>query len=142
MGLFNFGSASAKIKDAREAYLGVIFAAMACDGQIEQEEVNSLMQILSNKKTFARMDIRSSLKTIQTLFGEKGSIGLVKDGVEFLNADQRLTVFATAADFLLADGLVKTAEENFLMELKSVFEISDEVAKNLVEALVIKNREL
>lgn len=51
MGLFNWGGSKPEIKDEKEAFLAIIYAAIAADGVVEPEEMNALAVTLANKKS-------------------------------------------------------------------------------------------
>ncbi len=141
MGIFNFGS-SKKIKGAKEAYFAVIFAAMSADGRIDEEEVNTLLHVVSNKKMFRNMDLSDTYKKVMELFTDVGSAGMVKVAAPMLSKEQRKTAFVTAVDFLLSDGCVGKDEEKFLNAMQEAFNYDDQIVKNVKEVIVWKNREL
>ena len=141
MGLFNWGGSKPEIKDEKEAFLAIIYAAIAADGVVEPEEMNALAVTLANKKIFRGIDLKDSFKRINKIHQETGTVmGLIAASAPKISEGYKLTVFATAADFLLTDGNVVGAEEKMLMDLKDALEIADDVAKNIVDVLVIKNK--
>ena len=141
MGLFNWDGSKPEIKDEKEAFLAIIYAAIAADGVVEPEEMNALAVTLANKKIFRGINLQDSFKRINKIHKESGTVlGLIAASAPKISADYKLTVFATAADFLLSDGSVDGAEEKMLIDLKDALEIADDVAKNIVDVLVIKNK--
>lgn len=142
MALFNLGSSSGKIKGAKEAYFSVIFAAMAADGRIDDEEVNSLLHIVSNKKVFRNVDLSKTYKKVMDLFTDAGSAGMVKVAAPILNKEQKKTAYVTAVDFLLTDGVIGKDEEKFLNAMTEAFKYDKELERKIVDVIMWKNREL
>jgi uncharacterized tellurite resistance protein B-like protein len=141
MGLFNFGGAKPEIKDEKEAFLAIIYASIAADGVVEPEEMNALAVTLANRKIFRGMNVNDAIKRINKIHRESGSVlGIIEAAAPKVSEDYKNTVFATAVDFLLSDGEVAQAEEKMLYDLKAALNISDDVAKNIVDVIVIKNK--
>jgi len=141
MGIFNFGGAKPELKDEKEAYLAVIYAAIAADGVVEQEEVNTLLNYIANKSVFRGIDLKGAFKRIQQIHKESGTVqGIIAAAADKITDDYKPTVFASAVDFMLADGNVGSAEEKMLYDLKAAFGLSDELSKKIVDVIVIKNK--
>ena len=141
MGLFNFGGAKPEIKDEKEGYLAIIYAAIAADGIVEQEEINALLVTIANKSIFRGLDLNDAFKRIQKIHKESGTVkGIIEAAAPKISEGYKATVFATAVDFMLSDGTVASAEEQMLYDLKSALNISDSMAKNIVDVIVIKNK--
>ena len=141
MGIFNFGGSKPEIKDEKEAFLAIIYAAIAADGVVEPEEMNTLAVTLANRAIFRGIDLNGTLKRINKIHKESGSVlGIIEAAAPKVRENYKNTIFATAVDFLLSDGEVASAEEKMLYDLKAALNISDEVAKNIVDVIVIKNK--
>jgi hypothetical protein len=141
MGIFNFGGAKPEIKDEKEAFLAVIYAAIAADGVVEPEEMNALAVTLANRKIFRGINLNDTFKRINKIHKESGSVlGIIEAAAPKITDEYKNTVFATAVDFLLSDGSVDGAEEKMLYDLKAALNIPDDVAKNIVDVIVIKNK--
>jgi uncharacterized tellurite resistance protein B-like protein len=141
MGLFNFGGAKPEIKDEKEAFLAIIYAAIAADGVVEPEEMNALTVTLANRSIFRGLDLNGTFKRINKIHKESGSVlGIIEAAAPKVSEGYKNTVFATAVDFLLSDGDVAAAEEKMLYDLKAALNIADDVAKNIVDVIVIKNK--
>lgn len=141
MGLFNFGGAKPEIKDEKEAFLAIIYSAIAADGVVEPEEMNALVVTLANRKVFRGIDLNDTFKRINKIHKESGSVlGIIEAAAPKVTDGYKETVFATAVDFLLSDGNVAGTEEKMLYDLKAALNISDAAAKNIVDVIVIKNK--
>jgi hypothetical protein len=97
MGLFNFGGAKPEIKDEKEAFVAIIYAAIAADGVVEQEEWNTLLVTLANRQIFRGMDLRSIFNRIGKIHKESGSVlGIIEAAAPKVSEGMKATVFATA----------------------------------------------
>lgn len=141
MGLFNFSGAKPEIKDEAEAYLAIIYAAIAADGVVEQEEMNNLIITIANKRIFRSIKLDDAFKRIQKIHKESGTVqGIIAAAAPKVTDAYKATVFATAMDFLIADGSVSGSEEKMLYDLKDALQIPDDQAKNIVDVIMIKNK--
>ena len=68
-----------------------IFAAMAADGRIDESEVNTLLNVVSNKKMFKNLDLSDTYKKVMDLFTDEGSAGMVKVAAPLLGKEQKKT---------------------------------------------------
>jgi tellurite resistance protein len=145
MGLFDkvFGGNQPQKMTPQDAFTGVIMSAVASDGVITQEEAMSVIAILSRMKLYQGMNdgqIRKMLdKTVDTL-KKQGPGVLIAGAKETLPTELRDTAFATAADLVLADGVVEDSEKKFLEDLQKAMGVPDDLALKITEVMVIKNR--
>ena len=70
----------------------------------------------------------------------QGSDVLLKTAIASLPHHLHDTAFAVATDLILADGEVTEEEEDLLQHLYTHLNIPDEKAKNIVDAMIIKNK--
>lgn len=142
MGFFNFGNSSDNtIADEKEAFFAIIFACIAADGSIEDEEINNLITVVSNKTMFRNFAVTPTFHAMARLHKNLGgSEALVKLAAPMISNRLKATAFATAVDFALADGSVGHEEERLIYTLKDALGIDDSLAKNIVDVIVIKNQ--
>lgn len=57
-----------------------------------------------------------------------------------ISSDLKTTAFAIAADLVLADSIETVEEEAFLAKLATLLNVSDELASQIIEVMLIKNR--
>jgi Tellurite resistance protein TerB. len=65
---------------------------------------------------------------------------LFKAALETLPDELKETVFAVTTDIALADGEVSEEEEELLNDLYGALGISEEVALNIIDVMLIKNK--
>lgn len=70
----------------------------------------------------------------------EGPAALVAASVGSLPEDLKLTAFACAVDIALADGVVEDEEKEVINQLAEALEISEQIAIQIIEVLIIKNK--
>lgn len=147
MGLFDnlFGDKSAdrRALTEAEAFAGLLMAAAASDGHAGRQEIADLRTILARMKLFADLTDgrwRMLSDTLFRLLKRDGALGLADRCVAALPADLRDCAFANACDLILADGTVEDAERAFLEHLQRALDLDPDIALNIVEVMITKNK--
>ncbi len=146
MGLFDslFGGMEGNSKlNSQEAFAGVLLGASACDGHIADDEVQGLMTALLRMKLYQRFTDKNYNQMFNKLMGvlkKKGVDVLVDACTEALPAELRDTAFANACDIVLADGVVEPDEKEFVDNLQRKLAIASDVALEIVQIMVVKNK--
>ena len=145
MGLFDkvFGGSQPEKLNAQEAFTGVLFAAVAADGVINQEEMISVIAVINRMKLYKgsnEKQMKAILEKVTNILKKQGPSPIIAAAKETLTPEMKETAFAVAADLVLADGTVEEAEKKLLEELQQALEIPDALAIKISEVLVIKNR--
>lgn len=125
-----------------EAAHGILLSVIASDGDIGDEEVDTINLIVNRHPIFRTQSAADHKRMVD----EQLSI-LRKQGVDVLSEKAagdlperlRATVFALAVDFVLADGQVDQAEERLIEKLRSQLGIGLEDAEAVVGVLSQKN---
>lgn len=108
----------------------VAFCAMACDGEIQKEEIEELK--IMDKKTsyFAEINLSDELKQLIENFKEKGTKVIEELFVSLretqLNPIQELLVLEVALRIINADNIHDENEVKFIHLLRSKLELHDE----------------
>lgn len=126
-----------------EAFIGITLLAIAADGYIAKEEVEVLATTLSRLKMFRSYSNDVIASTIDRLMGviqRQGAETLLSAAVATLPHDLYETIFAVTTDIVLADGEVSPEEEVLLNELHQLLNIPDDLALQIINVMVIKNR--
>ncbi|MEH2234754.1 tellurite resistance TerB family protein [Nostoc sp.] len=126
-----------------EAFAVIILAATASDGYLSVEQANSITSVLSRMKLFKsyphEMMNRLFDKILGILQGD-GFNPLFNAAKNSLSQDLREAAFAVATDLVLAEGIVAEEEKNFLNDLYQALGVSSEIAIQIVQVILIKNR--
>jgi len=147
MGLFDkvFGkeTAASGVLDKQESFLAIALAVSAADGHISQSEVNGIISYLSRMKMFENISGNRMQAMFDNLIGiirRQGVGPLVNMARASLPTELRQTAFACAVDIALADGVIEQDEQNLLEELQKVLEVPENIALNIIQVMIIKNR--
>ena len=126
-----------------EAFAVIILVATASDGYLSVEQANSITSVLSRMKLFKsyphEMMNRLFYKILGILQGD-GFNSLFNAAKDSLSQDLREAAFAVATDLVLAEGIVAEEEKNFLNDLYQALGVSSEIAIQIVQVILIKNR--
>lgn len=147
MGLFDkvFGVQS-QVQEAlspAEAFSAIMLAATASDGYLSDEEARGISSALSRMKLFRSYSNDVINRMFDKLLGilrREGIDTLFNIAKESLPYDLREAAFAVATDLVLADGVVTQEEQEFLNDLYQALGISGDVATQIVQVMLIKNR--
>ncbi|TAN88165.1 MAG: Tellurite resistance protein TerB [Phormidium sp. SL48-SHIP] len=126
-----------------EAFIGITLLAIAADGYIAKEEMQVLVTTLCRLKMFRSYSSDVIASTIDRLMGviqRQGPEALLSAAVATLPHDLYETTFAITTDIILADGEVSPEEEVLLNELHQLLNIPDELAVQIINVMIIKNR--
>jgi tellurite resistance protein len=126
-----------------EAFAVIILAATASEGYLSTEQTNCITSMLSRMKLFKSYsnELMNRLfdKILGILQGEDFNF-LFNAAKESLSQDLREAAFAVATDLVLAEGIVNDEEKNFLNDLYQALGVSSEIAIQIVQVMLIKNR--
>ncbi len=147
MGLFDAGlgseSQTQTALNPEEAFAVIILMATASDGYLSVEQANSITSVLSRMELFEsyphEMMNRLFEKILGILQGD-GFNALFNAAKDSLSQDLREAAFAVATDLVLAEGIVDEEDKNFLNDLCQALGVSREIAIQIVEVILIKNR--
>ncbi|MDJ0800901.1 MAG: tellurite resistance TerB family protein [Calothrix sp. MO_167.B12] len=126
-----------------EAFAAVLLATVAADGYLADEEIQVMSASLSRMELFRSYPndvIRRIFDKLCGITKRQGSDNLIKNAIGSLPNHLHDTVFAVAADLVLADGEVTEEEENILNYLYTNLDIPDDKARNIVDVMIIKNK--
>ncbi len=145
MGLFDklTGGGSDAPFNKQEGFAAIMLAVVAADGEISEEEIEDYVSRLSRMRLFADMSSSETSRMIDKLFKVKSKGGpdaLVGRGVPALTPELKETAFAVAVDMIFADGSVEDAEKHLVEKLQTELGITDDLASQIIDVMVIKHR--
>lgn len=145
MGLFDkvFGGNQPAKLNAQESFIGVTLAAVAADGNINQDELQGVFTALYRMKMFKGVNekqMKEMFERVASVIKKQGAGAIMTSANETLTPEMKETAFAVAADLVLADGVVEDEEKKFLDELQKALCVNESLAVKIAEVLVVKNR--
>lgn len=115
--------------DFKELLLEIAVCAMACDGDIDQREIEALHKIEKNSPYFSSTDLTNALEaSLQTC---KADINAFKKNVfdklknNTLNPVQELTSLEISLRIIRADAKEEDSEKSFINDLRAYLELDD-----------------
>ncbi|SJZ31984.1 tellurite resistance TerB family protein [Sediminibacterium ginsengisoli] len=123
-----------------EAWVGVLYACAASDGDVSDVEIDMLSRLLIFKQKFENIEIIPFYKIAMQISNELGNQKLIEGCAAVIKEEDKATVFAMATEIVLADGIINEREKNLLEFVSRTLQIDDELAAKIVEVLLIKNR--
>lgn len=147
MGLFDkvmgFGKGAPETLDSKESVLGVLLATIGADGDIAPEELDSLSAVANRMgmfNTMSQQQFSTALRKVLGLLKKKGAEELMGMSTGQVPEAYRETCFALCIDIVLADGNLDPAEEAMMTGLQKALGISDDLARKVLEVMLIKNK--
>jgi hypothetical protein len=127
----------------QEGFAGVLLATAAHDGHLADEELTSLFNTLTRMKLYQHVPEQKFRTMIDRLIGalkRGGPEDLMRASIPAVPPELRETVFAGAADIVLADGIVEQDEKEMLNNLMIALELDSNRAMTIVRVMVVKNK--
>lgn len=147
MGLFDklFSQKETKFsaKNEHEAWIAILYGCMSADGNVSDAEIDKFTSLLGFKHFFRGVDMVSLYKRcalFQKDLGIVGSQALIEGSADKISEDDKLTVFALAADLLLADGKLEDKEKEILEFICLKLNISQAMAEKIIEVALIRTK--
>jgi hypothetical protein len=91
-------------------------------------------------KSYPHEMMKSLLDKILSIFQGEHFNSLFNAAKDCLSQDLRESAFAIATDLVLAEGVVAEEEKNFLNDLYQALGVSSEMAIQIIQVILIKNR--
>jgi tellurite resistance protein len=129
--------------DVQQAFAAIAVAVSGADGSVEDIEIENVVTYLRRMRLFSDYNTQQFVRLFERVLqvlkrdGPRGLVALARDG---LTQDLRETAFALSVDVALADGTVNQAEREMIAFIREELEIPDQLALNITEVMIIKNR--
>jgi len=147
MGLFDklFNSNPSTIvyapKNEQEAWVAIMYACIAADGNVSEAETDKMLQFLVFKSMFKGHNIIEDLfKPAMTAQKQIGSKVVIDSSASLIGEDGKPTLVALVMELLLADGILGDQEQEIAEYLSASLNLESTLAHEIVEVMVIKNK--
>jgi uncharacterized tellurite resistance protein B-like protein len=121
-----------------EAVAAIIFVAMSADGEVIEEEIEILKDMLSTMELFedySPNELQGMLDAITDIYDQEGIDTLFNIAVESISEDLAETAFEAVVKVVLIEGEIPEAEEDFIDDLQQALGIEDKVAQEIIDEL-------
>ncbi len=145
MGLFSklfsgTSQPSIQINGEQEAFFAIVYACVSIDGNIDDDEIEALVGFMHSNNYMEGFDSLSAYHRFDGLRSKYGVPAIVSAALPKVKESMKPTLFATAVDFVLADGVVNSKEESLLEDLQKGLGVSEELATKIIDVMIIKNK--
>lgn len=145
MGLFSklFAPSSQttiQFSNEREAFFAIVYACATIDGEIDHDKFEALIAFMKTNNYMEGFDSLEAYRRLSILKSKYGASAIVTSALGHVNESMKPTLFATAVDFILADGVVNDKEESLLKDLQQGLSISQELATKVIDVMIVKNK--
>jgi len=114
----------------QELYLKTMFCCMACDGDIAQEEVDTVKSIAAQTPIFEGMDVESVLNAYVSEINRDGAVFLRRFlnelAGEELTSEEELQIIDLSIRMIEADNRIEYSEVKFFKKIRSRLSVADE----------------
>lgn len=147
MGLFDMvlgtESQAQELLTPAEAVAAITLATTATDGYISEEEVNHISSTLSRMKLFRNYPHETMNRLFDKILGilRRGGMNtLFNTAKESLSPELREAAFAVTTELVVTNSPVTEDEISFLTDLYQALGVSSDIAIQIVQVMLIKNR--
>lgn len=135
-----FDAFKGEVKLAKEeAAFGLLFVAIAADGEIEADEQRAFFSTLARMRYFDRFDFDGAMRKVSRLVRDKGMEGFVAQACESLEERIKRPLFLNFLDLLISDGRVAAQEERLASLVVEKLGVEESYVKNALAVISEKN---
>jgi len=127
-------------QNEQEAWIAIMHACNAVDGDVADEELEELTQTLVNKALFEGHDILAYSKAAFLAQAQLGSKHLIDNSVDKVSPGNKATLFALTVQLVMADCVVTDKEEELITYLYSALDLDTNLAERIIEVILILNK--
>ncbi|MES1156777.1 MAG: tellurite resistance TerB family protein [Alphaproteobacteria bacterium] len=122
-----------------EAYLAILISAGLADGNLHPQEAEEIRNVVARSRALSSLS-PAELSSANTVVNERlqKRPEALEEACHTLPTDMCLSVFAHAADLILADGALTKSEADFLERLARCMDIADDSVQRILEVLLLK----
>ena len=123
--------------------MAVLVGAATADGILRRDENSRLTELLGSSRFGLGIGIEATTAATTralNLLADHGLAAVLSACAEAIPPDLRATAFALAVDLALADGRLGSRESALIDQLQGALRIEGELARTIIEVLLIKNR--
>lgn len=127
------------------AFAAIALAAVSWDGVLSMAGSRALRHALDYRDPYRNFDDAAMVALLDRLLTDlrsKGAQHLMVDAAALLNADQRATAYAVAAEIMRSDGPLLDDERNILDNLAAVLELDSGLTREVQSVMNLLHADL
>lgn len=144
MGIFDkiFSKTAAAYAPAneQEAWMSLMYACVAVDGNISEVETNQIAHAFTYKRLFQGSKIGDLYAKAHMAHQEHGSKKMIDSCVPVVASDKKDTLFCLLVEMLLSDGNLAEAEKEIIEYAATALKIDETFSEKVVEVMLTRNR--
>jgi tellurite resistance protein len=132
----------AALRDADDAFIALLIAAMDASGHVSPEEAARAHHIIWSMRRFRHRSgdmVGRRIERMRTMIETHGAPSVIDAAARKIPARLRGAAFAVAADIVLVDGRMERSEGRFLRGLAADLGLDRRAAKSILDAMRVKN---
>lgn len=125
-----------------EGLIALLISAMAANGHVSPAELERAHHLIWSTRRFRRQDgdeVSRIIHRMRALLEASDIASVLGVAVRAIPARHRASVFALAADLLLADGRLDAHERLFLRRLGSELAVDRDRQRRIINVVLLKN---
>lgn len=133
------------INDAATAFAAIALAAVSWDGVLTQAGTRALRHTLDYRHPFSDYSDERMVRLMDQLLLQLRRLGpqhLMVEAAAALDADQRSTAFAVAAEIMRSDGDLQEDERNILANLAAVLQLEESLTSEILRVMDVLHASL
>lgn len=128
-----------KFNSEKEAFFAILFACISVDGDIDDEEIADFISSVNSNQYLRSLDLIETYKDSYAKKEKHGMEAFVSTALSMISNERKKSLFVSAVDLVLSDGVVDKEEEALLEDIQKGLSISDDFAQKTVEVMLAKN---
>jgi len=138
MGLFDAFKGEIKFSK-EEAAFGLLFIAVAADGEIDEDEQRAFFAALTRMRYFGRFDYDGAIRKVSKFVRDQGVDAFVGVACDNLEDSIKTPLFLNFLDLLISDGRIAAEEERLAQAVVDKLGIESAYVKNALSVISAKN---
>tara|TARA_B100000035_G_C20968996_1_gene540160 strand:- start:600 stop:1079 length:480 start_codon:yes stop_codon:yes gene_type:complete len=118
-------------ENVKKLFLDIAVAAISCDGDIDDREIDKLKEIEKNSPYFSEFDLSKPLnESLETSMKDLSAFqNILFESIKKANLDivQQLSAIDISLEIIAADEKIENSEIDFVKNLRKNLDISDDV---------------
>jgi uncharacterized tellurite resistance protein B-like protein len=138
MGLFDAFKGEVKL-NKEEAAFGLLFIAVAADGEIDEDEQRAFFSTLSRLRYFGRFDYDGAIRKVSRFVRDQGVDAFVAAACAAVEDSIKTALVLNFLDLLISDGRIAAEEERLASLLVEQLGVDQAYVKNALSVIAAKN---
>lgn len=128
-----------KFNNEKEAFFAVLYACISADGDVDDEEIEDFIASVNSNQFLRSLDLLDTYRESAIKKQKYGIEAFVGAALPMIAPERKKSLFISAVDLILSDGVVDKSEEALLEDIQKGLGIDNDFAQKAVEVMLAKN---